>query len=152
MECHTDDMADDKSHVSLKVPGSCWEGDRCCATWCQYVTSLLHTYMCTVCDMHSVCTYNTPTCSVGNRCKEPRVDEKPVKGQEFLLATGQNYATVPLYLSKGEYVTAVEKVFKIPQVVEELRAETNRVLKCSCPQPNITGEPRALKKLRKDRS
>ena len=32
------------------------------------------------------------------------------KGSESLLAKGQNFAVVPLYPPKGEYITAVDKV------------------------------------------
>ena len=75
--------------------------------------------------------------------------------QESLLARGPNFAIVLLYLTKGEYVTAVEKICQKPnlKVAEELRAETSRVLKySSSPTYLIREEARALKEMRKDRS
>ena len=78
------------------------------------------------------------------------------QAQRSLLAKGPNYAIAPRYPSYLEYITAIE--FVCPklgqQIVEEFRANINRVLRGSYPpKSNINrAELQAIRELKRDKS
>ena len=66
-----------------------------------------------------------------------------------------NFTVVPLYPPYGKYIMAVEQACLklLPKVAEELKVETNQMLKCDTPiKPSISREEaRAVKKLKYDK-